>query len=293
MEDDKYQVMPPLSDEEYEALKASIAKAGRIYNPIIKDGEGNIIDGHNRARALVELGIANDHRVGETHLRNLSEAEARMLARRLNLGRRHLSREQIAQVVRDVKAEHPRWSARKLSQELGGMPSQMTVEKILAERSTDQTSQLTIPPKVESRDGRDRPASAEAAADQRARITTAIEQDPTRSNREIAAEIGCAHPTVARVRKGNAATKSNETGQPQAPEKPVRNLAAVVPPPDLEDVRDARTFAADLEMILVRALGRQPDKFLALLPPKRRAALSSTLRQFGQWSERATTGDAS
>ncbi len=39
--------MPPLSKEEYEALKASIKFEG-VINPIVKDEEGNILDGHHR-----------------------------------------------------------------------------------------------------------------------------------------------------------------------------------------------------------------------------------------------------
>jgi len=49
----KYQVMPPLSDEEYQALKEDIAENGMLV-PVVQDTEGNIIDGHYRVRAHQE-----------------------------------------------------------------------------------------------------------------------------------------------------------------------------------------------------------------------------------------------
>lgn len=52
----KYQVMPDLSPEKYQELKASIIKNG-ILVPIEVDEEGNIIDGYHRAQIAQELGI--------------------------------------------------------------------------------------------------------------------------------------------------------------------------------------------------------------------------------------------
>lgn len=288
----KYQVMPPLSDEEYQALKASIAKAGRAYYPIIKDDEGNIIDGHHRARALEELGLTMSTKTGEWHLRGYDASEARMFARRLNLGRRHLTREQIAQIVLDVKAEHPRWSAAKISAELGGMPSRMTVETILRDRVPSQSGKVRTPQAVEGRDGKDYPASLDAAAEQRAQIASAIALQPRRSNREIAAEIGCSDRTVVRVRKGTAAPTTNGSGQPQAPEKPVSKPARVTAPadpkPDPADRRDAVAFAKDLEATLGRALARRPEAFIDLLPSKRQADIIHILNRFCVWATIAT-----
>lgn len=290
---EKYQVMPPLSGEEYEALKASIAKAGRIYSPIIMDGEHNIIDGHNRARACEELGIDYRSRYGETHIRDIDELEARMLARRLNLGRRHLTREQLAQIVLDVKAEHPRWSARKISAELGGMPSEFTVREILG-CATARSSQLRTSPKVESQDGRSRPASAEAAAEQRAKIASAIGIHPNRSNRDIAAELGCSDRTVGKVRADRmtqirAATPESKTAA-GPPHKSAPTPTAA--PPDPGDVRDARAFADELEAVLKRALGRRPEMFMDLLTPKRQDQLAATLGDFTVWADRAIRRDA-
>ncbi|MCB0072643.1 MAG: ParB N-terminal domain-containing protein [Caldilineaceae bacterium] len=87
-----YQVCKPLTQDEYDGLKASIAATG-VEVAVVVDEKGDIIDGHHRMRAYYELkaaGVdvpppAKDVRLG------LSEAEKRNLARTLNADRRHMS----------------------------------------------------------------------------------------------------------------------------------------------------------------------------------------------------------
>src|SRR5215813_4091351 len=50
-----YQFFPPLSDEEYTALKKDIEDRG-IQVPIELDSDGNILDGHHRWQIAQELG---------------------------------------------------------------------------------------------------------------------------------------------------------------------------------------------------------------------------------------------
>lgn len=50
----EYQVMLPLSEEEYAALKADVAENG-VRVPVVEDGEGSVLDGHHRKRAWKEL----------------------------------------------------------------------------------------------------------------------------------------------------------------------------------------------------------------------------------------------
>ena len=49
-------VLPPLPTEEYEALKDDIARNG-VRQPILITSSGVIVDGHERFRAVTELGI--------------------------------------------------------------------------------------------------------------------------------------------------------------------------------------------------------------------------------------------
>lgn len=49
-----YQIMPLMTDEQYEELKADIRRNG-VLAPIEYDQHGNIIDGHHRMRVILEL----------------------------------------------------------------------------------------------------------------------------------------------------------------------------------------------------------------------------------------------
>lgn len=49
--------MPPVTEEEYAALKASIAEHGVLVH-VVEDTEGNIIDGYHRRQAWEELRAA-------------------------------------------------------------------------------------------------------------------------------------------------------------------------------------------------------------------------------------------
>jgi ParB-like chromosome segregation protein Spo0J len=54
----QYQLLPDLPPEEFASLKADIEENGLQY-PVIQDEQGNTLDGHQRERALAELGIKN------------------------------------------------------------------------------------------------------------------------------------------------------------------------------------------------------------------------------------------
>ena len=81
----RYQVLPPLDPESYTALKANIALRG-ITVPVVRDEEGNIMDGFARAKIAKEL----DYDLPAVTLGGLSESEKRSQVRALNLARRQL-----------------------------------------------------------------------------------------------------------------------------------------------------------------------------------------------------------
>jgi hypothetical protein len=116
-----YQLLPPLSDEEYAALKADIAARG-VLVPIEFDADGNVLDGHHRLAVWAELRAAGvDVPPYPTIVRgDLSEADkvAHVLA--LNLARRHLSREERGALVRRLRALDPEtYSYPRLGRDLG------------------------------------------------------------------------------------------------------------------------------------------------------------------------------
>jgi len=109
-----HQVCPPLSDDEFAALKADIATRG-VLVPVECDEAGNVLDGHHRLRACRELGVAFWPRVVRA---GLSEAEKRQHARTLNLARRHLTSEQKRALVADQLRDTPAMADRAVAEGL-------------------------------------------------------------------------------------------------------------------------------------------------------------------------------
>lgn len=102
----EYQVMPDLTPLEYAALKADIANAGAVLVAVELDEAGAILDGHHRVRAWEEL-RQDGHDLPDyprVVRRGLSEQQKRAHAYRLNTHRRHLTREQRDEVMRDMRA---------------------------------------------------------------------------------------------------------------------------------------------------------------------------------------------
>jgi protein gp37 len=110
----KYQIMPNLTEEDYNELKADIRKVG-VKVPVEYDEDGNILDGHNRARVCQELGISD---FPKKTIKGLTEHEKRDHIFRMNVQRRHLSPMQRQQLARQRVAESPERSDRSIAKEL-------------------------------------------------------------------------------------------------------------------------------------------------------------------------------
>ncbi len=96
---DKYELLPPLSIDEYEALRADIELNG-VRDPIIVDENGDILDGHNRARI--------DPNAPRIVLTGKTEAEKKAFVYAANFARRNLSSEQkkeLHKMMRSVALE--------------------------------------------------------------------------------------------------------------------------------------------------------------------------------------------
>ena len=110
-----YQVMPPLTAEEYAELKSDIEKRG-VMVPIEFDEQGNVLDGHHRLQICAELGIKDFPKVIRA---GMTEEEKRTHARKLNMARRQLNRDQKQELIREQLRETPGKSDRQISQALG------------------------------------------------------------------------------------------------------------------------------------------------------------------------------
>lgn len=115
MDDTMYQVMPPLTADEYAELKSDIEQRG-VMVPVEYDEEGNILDGHHRVQICEELGITDFPKIVRT---GFTEAEKRTHARKLNIARRHLSGEQKRELTKDEMRNNPYRSDRQVANDLG------------------------------------------------------------------------------------------------------------------------------------------------------------------------------
>jgi len=108
------QPMPPLSPEQYDALKADIMKNG-IRVPVVVDQHGRVLDGHNRRRIADELGI----HVPVEIITIASDEAAYDTALSLNCARRHLTREQVRALIGTEISRRPGDSDRAIARRIG------------------------------------------------------------------------------------------------------------------------------------------------------------------------------
>ncbi len=93
----KYQVLGWMTPGKYASLLRSIQAQGQVQVPIVKDSEGNILDGHHRQLAHQQLKIKEPLKVQT--LGAMSEVEKRHYALSVNLVRRQVSRKQRREII--------------------------------------------------------------------------------------------------------------------------------------------------------------------------------------------------
>src|SRR5262249_26232546 len=110
--------IPTPSEDDRKRLRASIKRHKKVLVPIIVDGPGNVIDGEARLQIAAEEGLPPSAvPVRVEHTRSLEES--RDMCRDINLARRHLTREQLRQVIEEALKEDPSKSNRKIAAEVG------------------------------------------------------------------------------------------------------------------------------------------------------------------------------
>lgn len=162
-----FQLLPRLSDSEFDALREDIRENG-IRVPIDVDESGLILDGHHRSWIGAELGIEVPRRV----VGGLDEQGKRNHARAVNAIRRHLSIEQRREQVAQMRSEGQ--SIRTISRTLGVPRS--TVADDVSELS--ETGQLEQPERIQGADGKERPATYKTTERTSQSITTEVQADP-------------------------------------------------------------------------------------------------------------------
>lgn len=143
MTEHPYQVMPDLTDEEYEELKSDIAERG-VMVPIEFDENGNVLDGHHRLRACRELGIADYPTVIR---KGMTEQEKLLHALTLNTARRHLTRDQKSAAIVQLIERDPGLSDRQIAKAVG--VTHPTVGKYRKKINGDEVVKVTTPEEPE------------------------------------------------------------------------------------------------------------------------------------------------
>lgn len=113
----KYQILPPLPDDDFQRLKESIQQHG-VLVPLVLDDEGNVLDGHHRLKAVEELKEAGVQvQAPPPAICNLDEEDKLERVLSLNVDRRHLTREQRQNLV--VRLRERGWSFQRIAKRLG------------------------------------------------------------------------------------------------------------------------------------------------------------------------------
>lgn len=214
----KYQLLPPLSDEERAALERSIVEHG-VLVPVEYDEHGEILDGHHRVAICESLGLVDWPRFVR---KGLSETEKRALSRELNFARRHLTTAQKRALIADQLRDTPTISSRAIAAMLG--VSDKTVAKVRQELvATAEIPQLE---ETVGADGKARPVT-------RKTIRTAFLPEPE-NRREL---MGVAREIRARQQSERHAVRLThmamvaEKGQVSAPGKVERLYPVILADP--------------------------------------------------------------
>jgi ParB-like chromosome segregation protein Spo0J len=110
-------LLPQLTDEDYQELKEDIRANGVMY-PVVIDDDNNVIDGHHRLRIAAELGIPYSD-VRKKQVEGLPEEKRRELAYNLNLHRRQLTQQQKRKLIAKLLKTDPEKSDRAIAEQAG------------------------------------------------------------------------------------------------------------------------------------------------------------------------------
>ena len=178
------ELLPPLSTEEFEALKADIAARG-VLEPIVVDEDGVVLDGHHRFKA--------DPNAPTRQVLGLTLDEKKALAIRSNLARRNLSPDQKRELLKRQKgiAKGLR-AAGKTQAEVAVLlgVGRKTVDDWEPTRVSNGGS--AIPNSARSPDNR-----VKIAPQARARVVA--ERDAGKTQEQLAADLGVSRGRVSQI----------------------------------------------------------------------------------------------
>lgn len=259
-----FQVLPTLSKEDFEGLKASIKKFG-VQVPVEYDEHGNIIDGHHRVRICQELGIEDWPKTVRTY----SDDDAkRTQARELNLKRRHMGRDVLRALIKEELMENPESSDRHVAQKLG--VSHPTVANVRAE--LENGGKIYHQDNVVGKDGVTQPKKKRAKLPEPAAETEppAVRKGPPNTWHKVHLPEGETLESVAR--KALAMEAGGMSPDEVADTLGVnragtyRELRDIVALSDRLDLRPADAALTQRALETMRATGRTSEAWELLIP---------------------------
>lgn len=197
-EEDPYQVMPDLDVDQFERLKEDIEANGVEY-PIIVDGDivngdGDVIDGHHRLKAWVELG--RDPRDIPKRIVDKPEPENYHRAFRANLLRRDLADGTKRTVVKQYLLEHPDRVGEDDNKDIA---SDLGVSNQLVGRAIDELRE----------NGNGFLPETLSTDEKKELVREYVDENPDESNREVAENVDC---DVSHVSVGNWRPEDDASG---------------------------------------------------------------------------------
>jgi len=181
-------LLPPLSSDEYAALKANISERG-VLVPVLFDEDRGIIDGHHRVQIAEELGLDYP----EETLVGLGEDDRVELSLTLNASRRNLTRDEKVPLAIGLRERG--WTLERIARTLG--VSTKTAQRWTSELSNDNSEVITNergqvrPAKYKPRAEPTYPEVAQfgVPAPEREKISAALDAMPKLDREEARAKI--------------------------------------------------------------------------------------------------------
>jgi len=271
MRDDKYRdVIPKISEEAYQALKASIREHGML-EAVVLDGDGAIADGHSRHKAYLQLQAEGVNVELKTRMENFAdEAAARSFIRAVNIARRQLSTKDKRDLIDAELRENPSDSDNAIAKRLG-----VSDKTVAARRQKLQSgSEFPNPSKRTGRDGK--PQSATKRTRRRRQeepepVNSGVDPDiePTALEHGNGMDPEAAKDEATRGENSPTETQDGKNYQATKPieVQPDTVAAAPVPPPDpkQEAIREA---VKTLLLAVYDSLGGE-DHFIELLADRK------------------------
>ena len=130
------QPMPELAAEQLDSLRADIAANG-VLVPVVIDQFGRILDGNHRAAIATELGLDYPTIIVTV----IDDADAWDKAVTLNCSRRHMTREQVREVIKGEILRRPDDSDRAIARRVGCSPSTVGAVRLELRRDAEDITE--------------------------------------------------------------------------------------------------------------------------------------------------------